>query len=164
MEPDDNAPDTAAPPAAPPADTAAPDAGAAAWERLEAEAAAAEPAADAAAGEGGAAPELAAMDWSMAAAGLVGAFAVYANNWNLTQDESNRLASHAAAALQAWFPDVRADARWQALGGLALVAGGIAMTRRDASGRMLPLRKPAAGAPAGQVGPDTGGLVLRPAE
>lgn len=154
----------AAPPETPPSSAPA-DEGAAAWEQLAERAAEAEPAAEPspdqdAAGQG----ELAPLDWGFAAAGLVGAFAVYANNWALTHEEQSKLASHLSAALAACFPDVRMDARWQAAGAFLMVAGGIAMTRRDPAGGLLPLRKPKAEAPAGQGagGADAGGLVLKP--
>lgn len=123
-----------------------PPAQAAEFAALEARAAETEPEAAPGAAPGSSGePAPAVMEWGYAAAGIVGMFAVYADNWELTRDEQGALASHLAAALEAWFPNVALDARFQAAAGLVMVAGGVAMSRIDTETRSLrPLRRPQA--------------------
>lgn len=147
-------------------EAAAPAAPAPEFELLDERAAALEPAAELVPGSSDEPAAPAALDWSIAAGGLVAAFAYIADGWELNADEQGKLAGALVPVLDQFFPDVRLDPRWQSLGAFAAVAGAIAMQRFE-GGRLKPLRKARAPradeAPAApSVAADHAGLVLRP--
>lgn len=113
-------------------------------------------------------PPASGVSWGVAAAGLAALFAHgIAPNWNITEAEQAAIAEPLANVLQAFFPALDVDPRWQAVGVLAMTVGAVAMQRVE-GGKLRPLRQPAApakAAPEGGAG-DSGtvlGMRLPPA-
>lgn len=67
---------------------------------------------------------------------------VIAPNWQVTKDEKTKLSDAMSMAFVLWFPDLNVPPKYLALGAVAGTLFGIASARRDASGKMKPLREP----------------------
>lgn len=79
--------------------------------------------------------------WKMGSDFLVNALAdSIAPNWSITREERERLSDSISMALEAWFPGQYVPLKYQVLLGAGVAVFAIITARRDAHGKLPPLR------------------------